>query len=72
MNSKIYARVTMLFVSIMMFSFTAFSQSTTLEIPVSKSHDDAEEYLDQFKDHRPVGDLDLTSSDLELVFDKEP
>lgn len=71
MKAKFYTRFSMVIVTILMCSYAALSQ-TTLEIQIAESADDAEEHLAQIKDHRPVGGIDLTSSDLEVCFDREP
>ncbi len=69
MNSKIYMRITMVLSAILMFAYTAIAQ-TTIDVQVFYSEDDAEEV--RIPVGGALGDVDLTSSDLELVFDSDP
>jgi hypothetical protein len=69
MKSKFYLRLTMVFTAILMFAFAARAQ-TTVEVQVLYSEDDAEEV--RIPVGGALGDVDLTSSDLELVFDSDP
>ena len=59
----------MVFTSILMFTYIATSQ-TTVEVQIVFSEDDAEEIRIPVEGVR--GEVDLTSSDLELVFDHDP
>ena len=59
----------MVFTTILMFTYVAFSQ-TTAEVQIVFSEDDAEEIRIPVEGVR--GEVDLTSSDLELVFDHDP
>lgn len=70
MKSKFYTRFTLLFAAISIFAYAAYSQ-TTISIPISDGAYDAEE-IKAVVEGGEVGDVDLTSSDLELAFDHEP
>ncbi len=62
-------RITMVLSAILMFAYTAIAQ-TTIDVQVFYSEDDAEEV--RIPVGGALGDVDLTSSDLELVFDSDP
>ena len=75
MKTKFYTRLTMAFASLFMFTLFASAQ-TTIEIPIIGSLDDVEEVqtalaIADFPE-RIVGYVDAASSDLELIYDKEP
>jgi hypothetical protein len=69
MKSNLYTRIGMVFTSILMFTYIATSQ-TTVEVQVLYAEDDAEEIRIPVEGAR--GEVDLSSSDLELVFDHDP
>ena len=64
-----YKKFAMVCTTIALFTFVAVSQ--TLKIDCNASLDDAEERLSTVG-AREVGSIDEASSDLELIFDKEP
>ncbi|NQT26292.1 T9SS type A sorting domain-containing protein [candidate division KSB1 bacterium] len=49
----------------------AFAE-TTISIPITASADDAEEVMTELDPEAEWGEMDLTSSDLEIIFDHEP
>ena len=69
MKSKLYTKIAMVFTTALLFSYFASSQ-TTVDVQVLYSEDDAEEV--RIPVGGTLGDVDLTSSDLELVFDSDP
>ncbi|MFC2116468.1 CUB domain-containing protein [Bacteroidota bacterium] len=69
MKSKFYTRLTMVFATILMFTYIAISQ-TTISVQVLDPNDDAEESASDVGGET-VGQVNTNSSDLELVFDSE-
>ena len=65
MKSKFYTRFTMVFTTILMFTYTATSQ-TSITIPIIAGEDDAEEVKVVLDGERVLGEVDIFSSDLEL------
>jgi len=71
MKSKLYQRFVMLFTFLVMFTFIANSQ-TTISVPITDPHDDAEEGLDPDPDLiLPLGGVELESGDLEMCTEAE-
>src|SRR4030042_5983854 len=65
MKSKFYTRFTMVFTTILMFTYTTTSQ-TSITIPIIAGEDDAEEVKVVLDGERVLGEVDIFSSDLEL------
>jgi hypothetical protein len=70
MKNKIYTRLAMFFTMIFLLSAGVMAQ-TTIEVYIVDELDDAEETVVQLA-NSPVGEVDRTSSDLEIPFDREP
>ncbi len=65
MKSKIYIRLTMVFATILMFTYAVNSQ-TTINIKVAEENDDCEEVREVIDPTDVLGFMDHGSSDLEL------
>jgi hypothetical protein len=70
MKSKFYTRFVMVFMTMLMFAYTATSQ-TTISVMVVDGGDDAEEYQQAKSAEEPAGYMDITSTDLELCNETE-
>jgi hypothetical protein len=70
MKKKIYTKFAMFFTMIFLFSAGIMAQDT-LEVYIVDDFDDVEETVVQL-DNSPAGEVDRTSSDLEIPFDREP
>ena len=70
MKSKIYIRLTMVFATILMFTYIATAQ-TTINVKIVDGGDDAEEYQQEKSTEEPAGYMDITSSDTELCNESE-
>jgi hypothetical protein len=71
MNQKIYTRFTLLLMAIFLFSANLMAQ-TTIEVYIVDGNDDCEEIVTSSDPDHPAGEMDRTSSDLEIPFDNEP
>jgi len=71
MKKKNYTLFSMFIAMIFLFSASVMAQ-TTIEVYIVDNYDDCEEIVKELDEGHPAGEMDRTSSDLEIPFDREP
>jgi len=71
MKKKNYTLFSMFIAMIFLFSASVMAQ-TTIEVYIVDDYDDSEEVVTSLDPEHPAGEMERTSSDLEIPFDKEP